>query len=72
MFDDIISEDFTREDKAIVYAIKTLNELVDKGIVNGQPFEITDKGFEMIVDFEPTDEELKEAMEKLSIAGYIG
>ena len=72
MFEDIISEKFTREDKAIVYAIKTLNELVDKGLVEGKPFEITEKGFEMIEDFEPTDEELRLAMEKLKVAGYIG
>ena len=71
MFEDIITESFTREDKAILYAIKTLNDLVDKGLVEGKLFEVTEKGFEMIKDFEPTDDELIFAMDCLKIGGYI-
>ncbi len=73
MFEDILSKDeFTREDLVILYTIKTLNELVDIGIMEGKPFELTEKGLEAIKDFEPTEEELKFGVNSLKVGGYIG
>jgi len=71
MFDDIISEDFTREDKAVVYVIKALNELADRGLVKGKPLDLTEKGLEMIEGFKPTDEEIELAVYNLKENGYI-
>lgn len=62
----------TRKHKALVYVIKTMNELVDKGIMKGKPFEVTEDGLELIKGFKPTNDEIKIAILKLKSMGYIG
>ena len=72
MFEDITKDTvITREQKAMLYVIKTLNELVDMGIMEGKPFEVTEVGLEHIKDFEPTDEEMKIAVLSLKALGHI-
>jgi len=68
MFNDIIKEkeEFTRMELAMIYTIKTLNELVDKGLVENKIFEVSESGMELIKDFKPTDDELKQCVVVLS------
>ena len=61
----------TREEKVTLYVIKTLNKLVDVGILEGQVFTISKQAEEAIKDFKPTSEELKEAVLAFKREGYI-
>lgn len=58
-------------EKSVVYCIKILNELVDAGIIEGKPYEVTEKGLKEIKDFDPTDEELKDGMLVLKSQGLV-
>lgn len=76
MFEDIIKEDkeFPRMQLALIYTIDTLNSLVDKGIVKEKIFEVSDEAKELIKDFEPTEDELKQCVLYLTsdeFADYI-
>lgn len=72
MFDDLLKKrKFTRQEKAIIYVVKTLNELSDMGILEGKAFTISKEGLEAIEGFEPTSEEIKNVMEMLANEGYI-
>jgi len=61
----------TREEKVTLYVIKTLNKLVDAGILEGQAFIISKQAEEAIKNFKPTSEELKEAVLAFKREGYI-
>lgn len=74
MYEDLLEKGIKleRDQKAILYVVKTLNELSDKGILKGKPIEITEKGLKEIKDFEPTNDEIQEAVKKMAVMGYFG
>ena len=73
MYEDIMEKkEYSRFDLTCLYVIKTLNELVDKGIMTGNLWEITDSAEELIKDFEPTDEEMQLVIVLMKKDGYIG
>lgn len=67
----IFDEQDERTAKTIVYVIDTMNHLVAANILNGGGLNVTEKGQKMIEGFQPTLEEIEEAMAILSNAGYI-
>jgi hypothetical protein len=72
MFEDIIKKDITREQKVLVYVLKTLNDLVEKGIMEGGGYQVTEEGLKYIKGFEPTDDELRECIDLLKADGVLG
>ena len=73
MFEDILQEkkEFTREEKTLIFVLKTLNDLVDKGFCEGGGYEITEKGLEILGDFVPTEQEMKDCIENLKNSGDV-
>jgi hypothetical protein len=71
MFDDLTTNEITRESKILLYTIKDLNEFVEKGIMEGKAFEITDEGLNVLEGFEPTEEEIKMGLQTLRDLGYL-
>jgi hypothetical protein len=78
MFEDILNNiekdkkiELSRIQKTFLYVINTLNELVDKGIMEGKAFELSDNAYQYIEDFEPTDEEIQICMSYMKSEGYI-
>ena len=76
MFEDITNTEgeVSRKGLVILYVIRTLNELVDKGMLVGKAFELNEKAHELLegLDPLPTDEEMKEVIDLLKLEGYIG
>ena len=69
----MMDEDLDRIQKSILYAVKILNDLVDKGILTGKAFEVQEPlASEVLEGFEPTKEELFEAMNILAADGAFG
>ena len=64
--------ELTHEEKCAVFCIKTLNQMVDKGLVQGKPYNVTEKGLEAIEGFEPTEEDIRLGMEILASNGLFG
>jgi hypothetical protein len=79
MFEDVLVpeeeeidlENLTRDQLTVIYVLKTLNELVDKGLMEGKMYEITDTGLGLIKGFEPTEDELAECIRKMKEEGMI-
>ncbi|MFW9871589.1 MAG: hypothetical protein ACFFG0_00640 [Candidatus Thorarchaeota archaeon] len=63
---------FNRQEKSMLFVIKTLNELVKKGILTQGGFQLSSKAEEAIKGFKPTDIEIQQAMAILKNEGYIG
>lgn len=64
----------TRQQLAIMYVIRALNEMAAQGIceIKGEePFKLSDEGAELLGDFEPTDEEIISVIAGFEEAGYI-
>lgn len=75
MFEDILDKtNWTKEEKILLYVIRTLNELADMGLVTEGPFKIADmeKANEVIGDFEPTNDEIEQTMYWMKDKGYLG
>lgn len=62
----------SRRQKNILYCVKTLNELVDMGILSRKALTISEYGLKIIEDFEPEEGEIEEAMNILKQQGYFG
>lgn len=75
MYEDLFNlEDveIKREHLILLHTIKTLNELADMGILEGKPFELTEKADEYLEGFgEPTEKETEWAINVLKAEGYI-
>lgn len=69
---NITGVELTRIDKAIIYSIKTLNDLVEKGVLEDGGMTIGSEGEELIKGFKPTKEELEIAMAILKKEGHLG
>lgn len=68
--------DLTHEEKVILYVMGVLEELKHKGLIEGRG-PLTDEGLKTIAElkasgFEPTDKEVKDAMDVLLRRGYVG
>lgn len=77
MFEDLTTEsnegkEYTRNQKAMLFVIKTLNELCDEGVLTGKVFDIVNEALEAIEGFKPTDKEIIECIAVLKEEGYIG
>jgi hypothetical protein len=68
---NITGEGITRQGKAILFTIKTLNKFVSMGLMEGGAFEISSEAEECIKDFKPTNEELELSVLMLKQEGYI-
>jgi hypothetical protein len=80
MFEDVLKPEneeeidinnLTRDQLTIIYVLHTLNELVDKGLMEGKMCEITEKGLDLIKGFEPTEEELADCIQNMKEQGMI-
>ena len=74
MFEDILEKTtLTHEEKVLLSVIKTLNDLTEMGILSGGAFTFPDpkKVDEILEDFEPTEDEIKEVMAWMAEKGYI-
>lgn len=65
-------QELTREEKSVVFCIKTLNDLIEEGLVTGGKYKVTEKGLKEIEDFKPTDEDIEFGMAILAREGLIG
>lgn len=76
MFEDIVNskEKLTRDQEVILYVINTLNELVQKGLLEGGCFELSEEAKQIVkeMDFEPTEKEIEKVMVYLKQEGFIG
>lgn len=61
----------SREQKAILFVIKSLNKLVEMGIMAGGNLQLDERVENIIKDFNPTDDELKKAVAILKHCGYV-
>ncbi|MHA1701442.1 MAG: hypothetical protein ACTSWK_04150 [Promethearchaeota archaeon] len=68
---NITGVDITRKEKTIVYTVKMLNDLVKMGIISGGALKLGENAEDIIKDFEPSQDELEEAMLLLKQQGYI-
>ena len=66
-----VRTEHTREELTAIWVIKYLNELVGTGVAEGKPFTVTDLGEQVIDGFEPTEEEVKAALDHFKAAGYL-
>ena len=74
MFEDILEKTvLTHEEKVLLSVIKTLDELRDMGILSGGAFTFPDpeRVDEILGDFQPTEDEIKEVMAWMAEKGYI-
>lgn len=75
MYDDLFNLEnieLKREHLVLLHTIRTLNELTDMGILQGKPFELTEKADEYLKDFgEPTEKETEWAINLMKAEGYI-
>ncbi len=72
MFEDIMGKkEYDRFDLACLCVIKTLNKMVDDGLMTGKIWEVTDSAEELIKDFKPTDEEIALIVALMKEDGYI-
>lgn len=75
MFEDILDkQDWTREEKVLLYVIMELENLAKMGLVTEGPLQIVDmeKAKEVIGDIIPTGDEIEEVMYWMKSEGYIG
>jgi len=63
--------EITREEKCLLFAIKTLNELSEMGVLSNGGLKIDENAKIILEDFEPTTEELEKAINILKQEGYI-
>jgi len=74
MFEDILEkENYSREEKAILYVIMAMDEMVEMGIFTEGPYEIADKekATEILEGFTPTEEEIQQVVLWLVAEGKI-
>lgn len=74
MFEDLLEKtSFTHGEKLILYVIRTLNEIVEMGLLSKGPFVFTDpeKVNEVLEDFRPEDKEIEETIVWMKMEGYI-
>ena len=72
MSEDETPRELTREQLAVLYCINTLNSFQEAGIVTGRPYEINPAVLPQLEAFEPTTEEMSNAMEVLAADGAFG
>ena len=68
---NITGPGISRQGKAILYVIKTLNKFVTMGIMTGGALAISPEAEKFIEDFKPTEEETRLAIAMLRNEGYI-
>lgn len=68
---NITGFELSREEKCILFTIKTLNELTDMGILTGNGLKIDERAKDLIKDFKPTKEEVELAIIILKREGHI-
>jgi hypothetical protein len=74
MFEDILEKSsLNHNEKVLLSVIRTLNELVEMGILSDGPFTFPDpkKVDEILGDFKPTEQEIKRTMTWMKSEGYI-
>lgn len=78
MFDDVLDAEekfdinnINREQKTLIYVLNTFNELVEKGLMEGGGYEVSETGLELIKGFEPTEEELQECIRQMKEQGIL-
>jgi hypothetical protein len=68
---NITGVEISRLDKSILFVIKALNILAEKGLVTNGNMAISSEALEMIKDFKPTKEEMETAVAILKKEGHI-
>jgi len=61
----------SRQDKCVIFVIKTMNELIEKGFLTGSAFTISKEAEEIAKNFKPTLDEIKEVVMWFKMGGYI-
>lgn len=69
---NITGINISRQQKAVLFVIKTLNQLVELDIMSGGNLEIDERAEALLKGFEPTSAELELATLALKREGYIG
>lgn len=68
MFEDLMKQELTREQKAMIF---TLSLLSDAGIEGLEKINLSDHGREQIKDFQPTTNEVEKCIDILVKKGYL-
>jgi c-di-GMP-related signal transduction protein len=74
MFEDILEKSsLNHNEKVVLSVIRTLNELVEKGILSEGPFTFPDpkKVDEILGDFQPTEDEIRDTIIWMKSKGYM-
>lgn len=69
--ENITGVELTRTDKTILFVIQSLNELAEIGIITGGGLNIDERAKEIIKDFKPTGDEIREVILSLKRQGFI-
>ena len=69
---NITGIEFSREEKALIYVIKMLNDLSTMGIMSGDCLKLGENAENIIKNFEPSKKEIEEAVSELKQQGFIG
>jgi hypothetical protein len=82
MFDDLLGKiengedhEFSHDEMCLLYCINLCNKLVEKGILSGGAYEISERGNDLLDDYwkeDPTDKDIELGMKLVKECGLMG